>query len=229
MSQKLRNLVLKARWQVSIPMRLESENSIHVDLGAGNLPRNPFRAAEVIATDFHSGFINSSGIKFVKADLTRGLPFESESIDSFSAYDLLEHIPRWERENGEIRFPFIDLMSEISRCLKPGGLFLAVTPAFPGEGAFQDPTHVNFISPSTIKYFVNPDAWARNLEYGFTGKFDCVTQFWLRGAGPFESWAEGVTTFPYINLKMITRLQLIAIRYPRQRPIHLVWVIKKSS
>jgi SAM-dependent methyltransferase len=227
MHHKLENLIKKALWQVSIPYNHQSAHSTHVDLGAGNLPRNPFCASEVIATDFHGGFTNSSGVRFVQADLTRKLPFETDSIDSFSAFDLLEHIPRWERVDGVIQFPFINLMNEVSRCLKPGGIFLAVTPAFPGEGAFQDPTHVNFISPATIKYFVSPDAWARNLEYGFTGSFEYITQFWLRGSGPFQTWSKELSTTPFMRLKIIKRLIIIGLRYPRHKPLHLVWVIKK--
>jgi SAM-dependent methyltransferase len=226
MLQRIDNLKRKALWQVSVPFRHESHDSVHVDLGAGNLPRNPFLASRIIATDFHGGFRNNGGVEYVQADLTRALPFADGSIDSFSAFDLLEHIPRWEREDGEIKFPFINLMSEISRCLKPGGIFLAVTPAFPSEGAFQDPTHINFISPATIKYFVSPDAWARNLEYGFTGKFEYITQFWLRGSGPFESWSEDLSTRPFTRLKIIKRLLVIGLRWHRQKPIHLVWLVR---
>ena len=229
MRRKFQNLRKKALWQVCIPYRHKSQPSIHVDLGAGNLPRNPFCASELIATDFHSGFINADGTRFVKADLTRELPFESNSIDSFSAYDLLEHIPRWERLDGKIVFPFINLMNEISRCLKPGGIFLAVTPAFPGDAAFQDPTHINFISYSTINYFVGEDAWAKNLAYGFEGEFEYVTQFWLRGSGPFETWSPKFAVKPFANFSIIKKLIQILIHFPRQKPLHLVWVIRKLN
>lgn len=227
--QKFRNLQKKALWQVSIPFRHESQNSVHVDLGAGNVPRNPFCATQLIATDFHRNFVNAEGIKFVEADLTRSLPFETNSIDSFSAFDLLEHIPRWERFNSEIVFPFINLMNEVNRCLKPGGIFFAVTPAFPSQAAFQDPTHVNFISYSTINYFVGQDAWAKNLGYGFAGKFDYITQFWLRGAGPFETSEREFGVKPLTKFRIFKRLLLILIQYPRQKPLHLVWVMRKSN
>ena len=229
MRKKFQNLKKKALWQVSIPYRHTSENSLHVDLGAGNVPRNPFCATELIATDFQSDFVNPKGIKFVEADLTRSLPFDTDSIDSFSAFDLLEHIPRWERHNGEIVFPFINLMNEVYRCLKPGGIFFAVTPAFPGEAAFQDPTHVNIISYSTINYFVGHDAWAKNLGYGFQGNFDYITQFWLRGAGPFETWLEEFSVKPFTNFRILKKLLLILIHFPRQKPLHLVWVMSKSN
>lgn len=229
MRQKFENLKMKALWQVSIPYRHTSEKSLHVDLGAGNVPRNPFCATELIATDFLSDFVNPQGIKFVEADLTRSLPFDSNSIDSFSAFDLLEHIPRWERNNGKIDFPFINLMNEVNRCLKPGGIFLAVTPAFPGEATFQDPTHVNFISYTTINYFVGNDAWGKKLGYGFQGNFDYITQFWLRGAGPFETWSEEFSVKPFTNFRNLKRLLLILMRFPRQKPLHLVWVMSKSN
>jgi SAM-dependent methyltransferase len=140
---------------------------------------------------------------------------------------LLEHIPRWERENQQIVFPFINLMSEISRCLKPGGIFLAVTPSFPSEGAFQDPTHINFISPATINYFVGKEAWARKLNYGFSGTFECLTQFWLRGSGPYGTWSEELSNKGMFHLAFLKKLIRFALRYPRQKPIHLVWVLRK--
>ncbi len=157
-------------WQESIPFFHTEFGSIHVDLGAGNSPRNPFKASTLVATDFHSDFTNSSGVRFLQVDLTSQLPFDDQEISSFSAYDLLEHIPRWERtREGEIQFPFISLMNEIARCLKAGGVFVAVTPAYPSEAVFQDPTHVNFVSRETLSYFLGKEPWAQQLGYRFQG------------------------------------------------------------
>lgn len=79
----------------------------------------------------------------------------------------------------QLRFPFISLMSEVCRVLKPGGMFFSPTPAFPSPLAFQDPTHVNVITEETLpKYFSGP-LWASG--YGFEGQFDLVKQVWNGG------------------------------------------------
>jgi SAM-dependent methyltransferase len=217
-------------WQISIPLTLEAEKSLHVDLGSGNVPRNPFGASTVIGTDFHSDFVSPQGFSFVQADLTKKLPFEDSSVDSFSAYDVLEHIPRWERVEGEIQFPFIELMSEIHRCLKPGGLFLAVTPAFPSPAAFQDPTHVNIISTVTVRYFTGPTPWAANLEYGFLGNFDLICQTWLRGNSVFAKSSPARNKknsfFQPNNFRKFVQIFLKVIL---SRPTHLLWVLSKPK
>jgi SAM-dependent methyltransferase len=176
-------------------------------------------------------FAASGGVEFVVADLTRALPFESNSISSFSAYDVLEHIPRWERVDGEIHFPFIELMSEIYRCLAPGGIFLAVTPAFPNAEAFQDPTHVNIISKATIRYFAAPELWATLTGYGFVGSFRVITQTWLRGAGPFSV---GSLTFnlrgqssAVRNRRLLKLSRRIFNAASNRKPTHLLWVLGK--
>jgi SAM-dependent methyltransferase len=169
----------------------------------------------------------------MKCDLTRDLPFETNSIDSFSAFDVLEHIPRWERTENGIEFPFINLMNEIYRCLKPGGLFIALTPAFPSEAAFQDPTHVNVISHATIGYFAGKEPWAKLLGYGFDQGFTVVTQTWQRGAGPlsdtslllkFKSadWSSRIKIFLKLS-KRILKLSRV------QKPTHLLWVLSKAD
>ena len=232
----LKKLSGRLLWQISIPISLQSNDKVHVDLGSGNVPRNPFGASKVFGTDFHSDFISKEGFSFVQVDLTKKLPFEDSSLDSLSAYDVLEHIPRWERVDGKIVFPFINLMTEIHRCLKPGGIFLAVTPAFPSPAAFQDPTHVNIISTVTIKYFTNPSPWAANLEYGFAGSFDLVCQTWLRGNAVLSAQAEPsdllesgtVSKIKFFLLPANVRLLAqILMKVIFKKPTHLLWVLSK--
>jgi SAM-dependent methyltransferase len=228
---RIASRIRKIVWNVDIPYQHTSDVSIHVDLGAGNSPRNPFGAHKFIATDFHRSFMRPDGVEFVVADLTRVLPFDSNSISSFSAYDVLEHIPRWERVDGEIHFPFIELMSEIHRCLIPGGLFIAVTPAFPNSEAFQDPTHVNIISKGTIRYFAAPEPWATLTGYGFVGSFRVIAQTWLRGAGPFaaesliSSFSHQRSSEKIRTLYRFLNRMLIASR--NRKPTHLLWVLAK--
>ena len=90
-------------------------------------------------------------------------------FDFITAYDFLEHVPRV-IYLPERRFPFIELMNEVYRTLKPGGIFLSRTPFYPISSAFTDPTHVNVITADTFPmYFDDKHTWAK--MYGFKGSF----------------------------------------------------------
>lgn len=148
------------------------EISRHLDLGCGMLARNPYRAKELWGCDVfeHEQKSEAAGFKFVFADISRPpLPFKDNFFSSVSAFDVIEHVPRTEYQNGVLKFPFVSLMSEVFRILEPKGVFLASTPVFPHPSVFQDPTHVNFITDATHNYFCGPEAFAH--RYGFKGQF----------------------------------------------------------
>jgi len=136
------------------------------------IARNPYQSTELWGCDIVDRRPQGEvcNFNFVLADISRPpLPFEDNFFSSVSAFDFLEHIPRTEYIEGRLRLPFIYLMNEIFRILRPEGVFFASTPAFPHPAAFQDPTHVNFITNSTHNYFCGSEPYARN--YGFTGSF----------------------------------------------------------
>jgi SAM-dependent methyltransferase len=132
--------------------------SISLDLGCGETIRNPYQALQVIGLDIQD------------ADLAiQPIPYKDNYFDYVTAYDFLEHIPRL-LYVPQRRYPFVELMSEIYRVLNIGGKFLSSTPAFPHGAAFQDPTHVNIITPDTFyEYFDDQKTWAK--MYGFKGAF----------------------------------------------------------
>lgn len=152
----------------------------HLDLGCGENPRNPFAASELYGADLVDFEVLTSGseVNLIKANVFSGLPFEEEYFDSISAFDFLEHVPRLSGSivSGEIELPFIGLMNEIWRVLKPEGTFIASTPAYPHKKAFQDPTHVNIITAETHTYFTGVDPYAR--RYGFSGHFEVLSAKW---------------------------------------------------
>ena len=142
----------------------------HLDLGCGPVPRNPYQRDELFGVDL-SGAVEGGKIR--RANLvTQPIPFASDSFESVSAYDFLEHVPRvmLTPDGLGTRFPFIELMNEVWRVLKPGGMLYAVTPVYPGKAAFQDPTHVNIMTVDTHTYFTRPQNMA--AMYGFKGDFE---------------------------------------------------------
>lgn len=142
-----------------------------LDMGCGRIPRNPFGAQTSFGIDVREDL--EIGIKC--ADLAiEGIPFESNRFDYITAYDFLEHIPRVvylpQRRNS-----FVELMNEVWRTLKPGGIFLSQTPIYPFPAAFQDPTHVNYITVETFTQYFD-DKNKLGAMYGFNGSFKVLHQ-----------------------------------------------------
>jgi hypothetical protein len=144
-----------------------------LDLGCGDKPRNPFHADELYGVDVRDNL--AGNIK--SADLVIDpIPFDDESFDYLTAYDFIEHVPRIIYAPKR-RHAFVEVMNEIHRVLKPGGLFLSHTPAYPHGVAFRDPTHVNIITDETFPlYFDDETRWAS--IYGFKGAFKVRLQEW---------------------------------------------------
>ena len=147
-----------------------------LDLGCGLNIRNPFNLDEVYGIDIRER--NEPNIRTCDLAIEE-IPFPDDYFDAISAFDFIEHVPRIIYAPNR-RFPFIELMSEIYRTLKMGGMFLSITPAFPQEAAWRDPTHVNIITEDTYKYFCGGDHDQLARSYGFTGMFNLKTQNWDR-------------------------------------------------
>lgn len=148
-----------------------------LDLGCGLTPKNPFQASSIEGVDIRG----SAESRVVVADLFNGsIPFEDDAFDFVTAFDFIEHVPRVVCEGGSTRFPFVQLMDEVARVLKPDGIFFSSTPAFPSQQVFQDPTHVNTITENTFPlYFCQRDAEVPLARmYGFRSSFVLVSQQW---------------------------------------------------
>lgn len=168
----------------------------HLDLGCGSRPHNPYDSGDLHGVDIVEP-THTLALQFRQANLSLDpIPYPDQHFDSVSAYDVLEHVPRIlpALDRHATRFPFIELMDEIWRVLKPGGLLYAQTPAYPNSAAFKDPTHVNIITESTHEYFTRPLLTAR--QYGFKGDFAVRRMLWSRPSQVYEpidpSWADRI-------------------------------------
>ena len=145
--------------------------STALDIGCGTKPKNPFGATILHGIDIRED--PELNIKY--ADLTiEKIPYPDESFDFITAYDFIEHVPRI-LYLPERRFPFIELMNEIHRTLKPNGIFLSHTPIYPFSAVFRDPTHVNIITEETFPMYFDDKSQAGKM-YGFTGSFTVLEQ-----------------------------------------------------
>ncbi|MEY4884593.1 MAG: hypothetical protein RIS34_2447 [Pseudomonadota bacterium] len=159
----------------------------HLDLGCGIKPRNPYDCPELYGIDIRDGLSAPGVVRIVAANLSvQSIPFADSHFDSLSAYDFLEHVPRaaLDYSSGTTHFPFVALMNEVWRVLKPGGTFYAVTPAYPHEKAFRDPTHVNVLAAKSHRYFTGPHLLGQ--MYGFTGEFRLIRQVRINPRGDYE-------------------------------------------
>lgn len=167
-----------------------------LDLGCGSFPKNPFNADQLFGVDVRDDL--EANVK--SADLVIDpIPYEDESFEYLTAFDFIEHIPRIvyvpHRRNA-----FIELMNEVYRVLKPDGMFLSLTPAYPHAVAFRDPTHVNFITEETFPYYFDDEnRWAS--IYGFKGAFKVQVHEWR---GPHLFAVLRKVQLPNGNLKKTT-------------------------
>lgn len=106
----------------------------------------------------------------VIADLTKAWPMSDNSVGVLRAYHILEHLP-----------DSIHFFNEAYRVLAPGGFLLIEVPSSNGEGAWSDPTHINFMNKLSFEYFTNRD-FAKFIQPQYTGRFQKarVVEYWWK-------------------------------------------------
>ena len=124
-----------------------------IDLGCGR--RKPDGYFGIDCQDFPS-------VDLV-CNCTDKIPLPDSCADEIRAFDFLEHIDNHKR---------IHIMTEIWRLLKPGGIFVSMTPSTDGRGAFQDPTHYSFWNENSFWYYCDD---AHRALYDIKAKFDAIS------------------------------------------------------
>jgi SAM-dependent methyltransferase len=157
-----------SKFRADLPVNTDSSS---LDLGCGDKPRNPFKAALIYGIDIR----DSANPNIARSDLAQeGIPHRDASMNYITAFDFIEHVPRV-IYLPQIRYSFIELMNEVYRVLTPGGLFLAQTPVYPFSASFTDPTHINPVTSETFsQYFDDQRQWGK--MYGFKGAFKVESQ-----------------------------------------------------
>ena len=150
----------------------DNSETISLDLGCGPKPKNLFNASKFFGID-----LNAKGENIYKLRLgVENIPFDDNSVDYITAYDLIEHIPRYSDYPEVGGSPFIFLMNDIYRVLKKDGVFLSMTPVYPFLGAFQDPTHNNIMTVQTFQYYFSKEKLPIANHYGIKADFEIKYQ-----------------------------------------------------
>ncbi|MDB4336783.1 class I SAM-dependent methyltransferase [Synechococcus sp. AH-603-M21] len=144
-----------------------------LDLGCGCKPKDPFGTGNAFGIDVRNP---DNRPEIITSDLyVHPIPYETSSFDYITAFDFIEHVPRLVYLGKKRHFCFVELMNEIYRVLKPGGVFASLTPVFPHPEAFQNPNNVNMVTNQTFPlYFCKPHQLA--AMYGFKGIFTIINQ-----------------------------------------------------
>ncbi|MBD6614826.1 methyltransferase domain-containing protein [Komarekiella sp. 'clone 1'] len=101
-------------------------------------------------------------------DINEGIPFEDNSFSEALAVDFIEHIQPTKA---------INLMNEVYRVLKPGGIFRIHVPEAPGITAYQDPTHTCFWNEESFSYYIHQHYRREKygIYYGIIAKFKLIS------------------------------------------------------
>jgi SAM-dependent methyltransferase len=102
------------------------------------------------------------------------IPLDDGVVDEVFCRDFLEHVPKGVYVEAErrMRYPVIDLFTEIWRVMAPGAVFTSLTPGYPEPEVHQDPTHLSVWTENSFGYFTGDYKLAAN--YGFPGAFEEV-------------------------------------------------------
>jgi SAM-dependent methyltransferase len=200
---------------------------VHLDLGCGKFPRNPYDRAKLCGIDIR-GLVPTEGFDFRPANLAlEPIPYGDDVFGSVSAFDFIEHVPRLlaSADGTQTFFPFVRLMNEVWRVLAPGGRFYALTPTWPSPDVFVDPTHVNVITERTHEYFCGDKPLGR--MYGFDGHFVARRAEWVEQQPAFKAHSPSLSASPlHKRAAHGVRDALRTLRGRKPQLIYFLWELE---
>jgi SAM-dependent methyltransferase len=111
-------------------------------------------------TDIRRGWVNLDKVSLPGVDIAHDLeslplPFPDESFEHVFAKDVLEHVN------------YVDLIRDIHRILRPGGILEVQVPHFTSTDNYVDPTHIKRFSIRTFDFFVKDQQALRSYYFDF--------------------------------------------------------------
>ena len=149
---------------------LNCEDGLALNLGCGRRPLDGFNNVDIVP---------GPGVQTI-ADLNDRLPFDDESANLIYADNVFEHI-----EN------YLGLLGECRRVLRPGGRLVVDVPYFRSAGAFVDPTHRNFFTLRSMRYFI-PNTY-ESINYAYLPVL--FTELFLILDPDRSGWFRAITSF----------------------------------
>jgi SAM-dependent methyltransferase len=140
-------------------MSIHTDDSIKINLGSGNDPKN--------------GFVNVDFIKLNSVDVVHNLmefpyPFEDNSASKIRAVDVLEHLANYTDDKRPSIIAFIE---ECHRILKPGGELFIQTPRYDADFLWLDPTHVRGFHEESMDFFDPTSHYGQSTGFYSDAKF----------------------------------------------------------
>jgi SAM-dependent methyltransferase len=133
-----------------------NENMIYIDLGCGSKKKDGYLGVDITQLD---------GVDIV-CDISKGLPFEDNSIDGVYSNFLFEHV-------NDVIF----LFQELYRVCRAGTFIEFIVPSAQSFTQYKDPTHKSIISPETMPYFTK-DLWYGS-DYNINVDFKVISTKYL--------------------------------------------------
>lgn len=124
---------------------------VYLDLGCGRRKRPGYIGVDKSGLD---------GIDLV-CNLEKGIPLRDNCVDRIFANYFFEHVRN-----------LVFLFQEIYRVCRDGAVVEFVVPYYASINAFKDPTHCNFFTEETFKYF-SKDKWYGS-DYRIDTNFEMV-------------------------------------------------------
>jgi len=114
--------------------------------------------------DYKEGFVNVDKDPAIKTDLVHDvserMPFKDNSVDEIQCFNILEHLSN-----------FVEVMFDLYRVLKEGGILIISVPEFPCRACVGDPTHQKLFIMETFFMFCHPEVFKASNFIG-AGMFD---------------------------------------------------------
>lgn len=117
--------------------------------------------------------------------ISRGLPFEDNSIKSIITHHCLEHVGAG----------FMPLMDDIYRVLEPGGTLRIIVPLFPSSSAVSDQDHCRYFMEDSFEAFCGTpgetpqNCWLASFSVPYTqARFEMLDRDVTPRCDPADHW-----------------------------------------